>query len=251
MGPNRRAQERGRHAPRKRLSALDWSPLCQTTVIKNGSHGPLGLPTPPQRSHTAANRCIQVIRRYRVNPSSVSRDQRIHVPNTTRRFVLSVTEPCPEADHVVCHGGLHTCPTLRVTWSTFDTWLFAAARRHKNALNSALKRSSVSWRKSSQPRLMRLHASTIAIATGRELKTHVGDRDPPPPAPKLGLSELLAAKFRFLVHSHMPRHFCGYKLANDGQDTRAIQGYLGHRSIMSTQRYTALAPDRFKRFWKD
>jgi type 1 fimbriae regulatory protein FimB/type 1 fimbriae regulatory protein FimE len=38
---------------------------------------------------------------------------------------------------------------------------------------------------------------------------------------------------------------------NDGQDTRAIQGYLGHRSIVSTQRYTALAPDRFKRFWKD
>jgi type 1 fimbriae regulatory protein FimB/type 1 fimbriae regulatory protein FimE len=60
-----------------------------------------------------------------------------------------------------------------------------------------------------------------------------------------------AAKFRFLIHSHMLRHSTGYKLANDGQDTRAIQGYLGHRSIMSTQRYTALAPDRFKRFWKD
>ena len=34
-------------------------------------------------------------------------------------------------------------------------------------------------------------------------------------------------------------------------NTRAIQGYLGHRSIVSTQRYTAFAPDRFKRFWKD
>ena len=60
-----------------------------------------------------------------------------------------------------------------------------------------------------------------------------------------------AAKFPFLIHSHMLRHSTGYKLANDGQDTRAIQGYLGHRSIVSTQRYTALAPDRFKRFWKD
>ena len=59
------------------------------------------------------------------------------------------------------------------------------------------------------------------------------------------------AKFPFLIHSHMLRHSTGYKLANDGQDTRAIQGYLGHRSIVSTQRYTALAPDRFKRFWKD
>jgi integrase len=60
-----------------------------------------------------------------------------------------------------------------------------------------------------------------------------------------------AAGFGFLVHSHMLRHGCGYKLANDGQDTRAIQHYLGHRSIASTVRYTALAPDRFKGFWKD
>jgi type 1 fimbriae regulatory protein FimB/type 1 fimbriae regulatory protein FimE len=60
-----------------------------------------------------------------------------------------------------------------------------------------------------------------------------------------------AARFGFLVHSHMLRHGCGYKLANDGQDTRAIQHYLGHRSIASTVRYTALAPDRFRGFWKD
>jgi integrase len=60
-----------------------------------------------------------------------------------------------------------------------------------------------------------------------------------------------AAGFSFLVHSHMLRHSCGYKLANDGQDTRAIQHYLGHRSIASTVRYTALAHDRFKGFWRD
>ena len=60
-----------------------------------------------------------------------------------------------------------------------------------------------------------------------------------------------AAGFGFLIHSHMLRHSCGYKLANDGHDTRAIQHYLGHRSIQSTVRYTALAPDRFKGFWKD
>lgn len=60
-----------------------------------------------------------------------------------------------------------------------------------------------------------------------------------------------AAGFGFLVHSHMLRHSCGYKLANDGQDTRAIQHYLGHRSIVSTVRYTALSPDRYKNFWRD
>src|SRR5262249_46283263 len=58
----------------------------------------------------------------------------------------------------------------------------------------------------------------------------------------------VAAKFTFLVHSHMLRHACGFKLVNDGHDTRAIQAYLGHRSIMSTVRYTALTPNRFKNF---
>ena len=55
----------------------------------------------------------------------------------------------------------------------------------------------------------------------------------------------------FPVHPHMLRDACGYKLANDGHDTGAIQQYLGHRSIQHTVRYTELAPDRFKRFWTD
>jgi len=49
----------------------------------------------------------------------------------------------------------------------------------------------------------------------------------------------------------MLRHSCGFKLANDGQDTRAIQHYLGHRNIQHTIRYTELSPDRFKGFWND
>src|SRR5262249_45205691 len=60
-----------------------------------------------------------------------------------------------------------------------------------------------------------------------------------------------AADFPFKISSHMLRHSCGFKLANDRQDTRAIQHYLGHRSINSTVRYTQLAPDRFKGFWND
>jgi site-specific recombinase XerD len=35
----------------------------------------------------------------------------------------------------------------------------------------------------------------------------------------------------------MNEHSCGYKLFTDGHDTRAIQYYLGHRSIASTVRY--------------
>jgi len=59
------------------------------------------------------------------------------------------------------------------------------------------------------------------------------------------------AKLPFSVHPHMLRHACGYKLAQAGQDTRAIQHYLGHKNIQHTVRYTQLSPDRFKSFWKD
>jgi len=58
------------------------------------------------------------------------------------------------------------------------------------------------------------------------------------------------AGFDFLVHAHMLRHGCGYALANAGHDTRAIQDWLGHRSIQHTVRYTELAPTRFKDFWR-
>jgi type 1 fimbriae regulatory protein FimB/type 1 fimbriae regulatory protein FimE len=53
------------------------------------------------------------------------------------------------------------------------------------------------------------------------------------------------------VHPHMLRHSCGYKLANDNVATRTIQGYLGHRSIQSTQRYTELSGTQFVGLWKD
>src|SRR5207245_4429130 len=58
-------------------------------------------------------------------------------------------------------------------------------------------------------------------------------------------------EFPFPVHPHMLRHACGYKLANDGQDTRAVQHYLGHKNIQHTVRYTELSPERFKSFWED
>jgi site-specific recombinase XerD len=55
----------------------------------------------------------------------------------------------------------------------------------------------------------------------------------------------------FQVHAHMLRHGCGYALANAGHDTRAIQDWLGHRSIQHTVRYTELSPTRFKDFWRN
>ena len=57
--------------------------------------------------------------------------------------------------------------------------------------------------------------------------------------------------FGMKIHPHMLRHACGYKLANDGVDTRTIQAYLGHKSIQHTVRYTELAPTRFKSLFRD
>jgi len=75
----------------------------------------------------------------------------------------------------------------------------------------------------------------ITAATVRKLLARAGEK----------------AKLPFPIHPHMLRHSTGYKLANDGQDTRAIQQYLGHRNITHTVRYTELSPERFKGFWKD
>ena len=61
----------------------------------------------------------------------------------------------------------------------------------------------------------------------------------------------VAADLGFPVHPHMLRHACGFKLANDGVDTRSLQAYLGHRNIQHTVRNTELAPPRFKNFWHD
>jgi Phage integrase family len=46
----------------------------------------------------------------------------------------------------------------------------------------------------------------------------------------------------------MLRHATGFYLANAGQDTRAIQLYLGHKNIQHTVGYTELSTQRFKDF---
>jgi type 1 fimbriae regulatory protein FimB/type 1 fimbriae regulatory protein FimE len=75
----------------------------------------------------------------------------------------------------------------------------------------------------------------MTAATARKLITRAGE----------------LAKLPFPIHPHMLRHACGFKLASEGQDTRAIQQYLGHKNITHTVRYTELSPDRFKNFWRD
>jgi len=53
------------------------------------------------------------------------------------------------------------------------------------------------------------------------------------------------------VHPHLLRHACGFKLVNDGVDTRTLAAYLGHRQIANTARYTKMDAKRFDGFWQD
>ena len=87
-------------------------------------------------------------------------------------------------------------------------------------------------------------------------ETHVFVSERGGPISPIGFHHLVqrvgeAAKMPFPTHPHMLRHACGFKLANDGHDTRALQHYLGHKNIQHTVRYTEMAPDRFKDFWRD
>lgn len=59
------------------------------------------------------------------------------------------------------------------------------------------------------------------------------------------------AAFDFSIHPHMLRHSTGFYLANQGQDTRSIQSYLGHANIKNTVIYTEISYHRFKDFWMD
>src|SRR5262249_62352394 len=76
----------------------------------------------------------------------------------------------------------------------------------------------------------------------------------------VGQSVLLASTASSSASARLPRclsrstHTCFAmrvgSIANDGHDTRALQHYLGHRNIQHTVRYTEMAPDRFKNFWR-
>jgi hypothetical protein len=53
-----------------------------------------------------------------------------------------------------------------------------------------------------------------------------------------------------LCTSRQPLLTSRQPLLTAARDTRALQAYLGHKNIQHTVRYTELAPDRFKNFWR-
>jgi type 1 fimbriae regulatory protein FimB/type 1 fimbriae regulatory protein FimE len=94
------------------------------------------------------------------------------------------------------------------------------------------------------------------LKRGNDASPFVFVSEPGTPFTTMGFSQMLKraaekAGLDIKVYAHMLRHACGFKLANDGVDTRSLQSYLGHQNIQHTVRYTELSPSRFKDFWKD
>jgi type 1 fimbriae regulatory protein FimB/type 1 fimbriae regulatory protein FimE len=141
--------------------------------------------------------------------------------------------------------GLRAAEVVDLRWEQID---FKTASRHiRRAKNGTPATHPLSGR---EMRELRRHQRESAQSPF----VFVSERDAPLSAP--GFSRMveraaIAADLGIKAHAHMLRHACGYKLANAGHDTRAIQAYLGHRNIQNTTRYTALAPQRFKEFFRD
>jgi integrase len=57
------------------------------------------------------------------------------------------------------------------------------------------------------------------------------------PHRSMGVRLCSTAKMPFRIHPLMLRHACGYKLANDGHDTRALATLPRHKNIQHTVRY--------------
>jgi type 1 fimbriae regulatory protein FimB/type 1 fimbriae regulatory protein FimE len=140
--------------------------------------------------------------------------------------------------------GLRVAELVGLRWAQVD---FGAGLLHVHRV----KRGTPSVHPLRAPELRALRAMSRAGSSAYVFTTERGA-----PMTAAGFRKLLArtgaaAGLELAVHPHMLRHGCGFKLANDGHDTRAIQHYLGHKNIAHTVRYTELSPQRFQLFWND
>ncbi len=94
------------------------------------------------------------------------------------------------------------------------------------------------------------------LAGNEPRKGHVFTTERKGPVSESGFFKIVArvgreAGLDFHVNTHMLLQACEFELANEGQDTRIIQDYLGHANIQHTVRYAKLAPGRFDGLFKD
>jgi type 1 fimbriae regulatory protein FimB/type 1 fimbriae regulatory protein FimE len=146
---------------------------------------------------------------------------------------------------IMYRHGLRVSEAIALRWNMFD---LSAGRLHVQRLKAGLP--AVHPLRGTEIRALR----RLARESVRSPYVFVSERRSPlcdSAVRKLVARAGQQAGCEFPVHPHMLRHATGYKLANEGHDTRAIQQYLGHKNIQHTVRYTQLSSQRFDAFWKD
>jgi len=141
--------------------------------------------------------------------------------------------------------GLRVSELVTLRWEQVDlTQGLLHVRRRKNGTPSTHPLFSVELRALRKLSRHRNHAPYVFVSERKGPMTASAFR-------KIVARAGDAAGIGMPLHPHMLRHSTGFKLAGDGQDTRAIQHYLGHKNIQHTVAYTQLAPQRFNSFWDD
>jgi type 1 fimbriae regulatory protein FimB/type 1 fimbriae regulatory protein FimE len=135
---------------------------------------------------------------------------------------------------VAYRHGLHAAELVGLEWSQFD---FDGANHHVRRVKQGTP--SVHPLRGDELRPLR----QLQRGTPNLRFVFVSERNAP--FTTAGFARMIeragiAAGFKFKAHPHQLRHACGYALANKGVDTRSLQAYLGHRSIVHTTRYAEL-----------
>ena len=206
------------------------------------------LPSRRRKTPNAVNGKVAPPRR---RPNREVRSREHLTPDEVERLIASVGASGRHQGRdqtlatLMYRHGLRVSEAVALRWDQVD---LKAGTLHVNRLKSGVP----STHPLRGPELRRLRQLRRDYPDGPYL--FVSERGGPMTAANVRKMLTRAGKeagLEFPVHPHMLRHACGFKLANDGHDTRALQHYLGHKNISHTVRYTEMAPDRFKGFWKD
>jgi len=197
-------------------------------------------PSPPRRRHNKDRREREYLTPPEVETLMQTARQRKRNGHRDATMIL-----------VAYQHGLRAAELVAMTWAQveFEQKVLHVSRR-KNGVRSVHPMTGEEMRA-----LRRLYREQQA--RGRVLKSdQVFQTEQGVPITEAGFRKMLARVGEasplssLYPHPHALRHSCGYKLANDGRDTRSLQLYLGHRNIQHTTRYTELASNRFEGWWE-
>lgn len=181
------------------------------------------------------------------------RSRKYVTPDEASRMIEAAGESSKERDRdralisLMYHHGLRVIEATALQWHAVD-WeaatLFVA--RAKSGIDGTHP-----LRGADLKLLRNLHRDRGKPLSGFLFMSNRGSPMSPDTVARIVARAGVVAGVGMPVHPHMLRHGCGYALANRHIDTRTIQEFLGHADIRNTVIYTALAPTKYQRLWRD